>query len=101
VRRYSFLRTRYRFSHRAGDRYYWVAATRLPGDSRTEHVSCPVDWFWNRPTTAGEKLAEIMRDMDAASDAWVAAGYGEDTPEYEAREATFARLKEWNEEYAR
>lgn len=50
--------------------------------------------------TAGEQLDAIMRDLDRASDAWVAAGYGYDTPEYEAREAVFARLKEWNSQYA-
>lgn len=40
------MRPRFRFSHRGGDRYYWVAVQTLPGDSRTEHVNCPVDWFW-------------------------------------------------------
>lgn len=45
---------------------------------------------------AGEELDEIMRDLDATGEAWVAAGYGYDTPEFEAREAVFARLKAWN-----
>lgn len=47
--------------------------------------------------TAGERLDAIMRDLDATTAAWVAAGYGYDTPEHEAREAVFARLKAWNE----
>lgn len=50
--------------------------------------------------SAGEQLDAIMRDLDATSAAWVAAGYGYDTPEWEAREAVFARLKEWNARYA-
>ena len=49
-----------------------------------------------RPASAGEQLDAIMRDLDDTSAAWVAAGYGYDTPEYEAREGVFARLKEWN-----
>lgn len=47
--------------------------------------------------TAGQQLDAIMRDMDEASAAWVAAGYPSDGPEWEAREAVFARLREWNE----
>jgi hypothetical protein len=53
--------------------------------------------------TAAE-LDAIGRDLDATGAAWEAAGYGYDTPEYEAREAVFARLKAWNaarETYAR
>lgn len=46
--------------------------------------------------TAGAQLDAIMRDLDRTSAAWVAAGYGYDTPEYEAREAVFAQLREWN-----
>lgn len=37
-------RTRYRFTGRVGDRYYWEAA--IPGDSRVCQISCDVDWFW-------------------------------------------------------
>jgi hypothetical protein len=48
----------------------------------------------------GEELDAIMRDLDEAGKAWVAAGYGYDTPEYEAREAVFARLKAWNKKAA-
>lgn len=38
----------FRFSHVSDDgkTYWWVATTRMPGDSRTEHVSCSVEWFW-------------------------------------------------------
>lgn len=43
-------KTRYKFSHRAGGRYYWVAVTPAsPGDSRYDHVSCKVEAFWGRP----------------------------------------------------
>jgi hypothetical protein len=49
----------------------------------------------------GEELDAIARDLDATGKAWAAAGYGYDTPEYEAREAVFARLREWNEAAAR
>jgi hypothetical protein len=38
------VRTRYRFSHRAGGFYYWQAV--LPTDSRYEQIRCSVDWFW-------------------------------------------------------
>lgn len=48
------------------------------------------------PTSAGEQLDAIIRDLDATSAAWVAAGYGYDSPEWEAREAVFARLRAWN-----
>jgi hypothetical protein len=50
--------------------------------------------------TLGEELDEISHDLDAAGAAWVAAGYGYDTPECEAREAVFARLKAWNAKVA-
>jgi hypothetical protein len=50
---------------------------------------------------AGQQLDAIMRDLDTTTKAWAAAGYGYDTPEDEAREAVFARLKAWNAEHAR
>lgn len=50
--------------------------------------------------TAGEQLDAIMRDLDATGAAWEAAGYGYGTPEDEAREAVFERLRKWNEERA-
>lgn len=50
---------------------------------------------------AGQELDAIMRDMDAAYAAWAAAGYGYETPEDEAREAVYARLREWNIRNAR
>lgn len=50
---------------------------------------------------AGQELAAIMADMDAATNAWVDTGYGLYSPEYEAREAVFARLQEWNRRYAK
>lgn len=46
--------------------------------------------------TAGEELDGIMRDLDSTGAAWVAAGYRFEGPEFEAREAVFARLKTWN-----
>jgi hypothetical protein len=46
---------------------------------------------------AGEQLDAIMRDMDAATAAWVEAGYPWDGPVTDAREAVFARLREWNQ----
>jgi hypothetical protein len=45
--------------------------------------------------TAAE-LDAIARDLDVTGAAWEAAGYPFDGPEAEAREAVFARLKEWN-----
>lgn len=51
--------------------------------------------------TAGQQLDAIMRDLDATTKAWTISGYGYDTPEAEAREAVFARLKAWNKEHAR
>lgn len=43
-----------------------------------------------------EEFDAITRDLDATTAAWVAAGYGYDTPEDQAREAVFVRLREWN-----
>jgi hypothetical protein len=43
-----------------------------------------------------DELDAIMADLDATGAAWEAAGYGYDTPEWEAREAVFARLRAWN-----
>lgn len=45
---------------------------------------------------AGQELDAIMRDMDEATAAWAKAGRRFDGPEFEAREAVFARLKAWN-----
>jgi hypothetical protein len=49
------------------------------------------------PGDRGAQLAAITRDLKAATAAWVAAGYGYGTPEDEAREAVFDRLRTWNE----
>ena len=51
------------------------------------------------PTATGTatELDAIMADLDATGAAWVAAGYPSGGPEFEAREAVFARLKVWNE----
>lgn len=46
---------------------------------------------------AGEELAVIMRDMDATYATWQAAGYGYDTPEDQAKEAVYERLRAWSE----
>lgn len=51
-----------------------------------------------KPMSAGEQLDEIMRAMDQATDAWVAAGHPFTGPEADAREAVFARLRQWNAE---
>lgn len=47
---------RYRFSHTSDDgkTYYWQATRPIPGDSRTEHISCNVAWLWK---TAGMEVA--------------------------------------------
>jgi hypothetical protein len=55
----------------------------------------------DQPPNAGQQLDAIMRDLDATGAAWAAAGYGYGTPEDEAREAVFTRLKAWNAEHAR
>ena len=47
--------------------------------------------------TRGERLDAISRDLDRTGAAWVAAGYPHDGPEWEAREAVFARLRAWND----
>jgi hypothetical protein len=40
-------RRRYKFTGRAGGRYYWQSVLPVsPGDSRYEQFSCPVAWFW-------------------------------------------------------
>jgi hypothetical protein len=46
--------------------------------------------------TAGERLDAIMRDLGAAGDAWVKAGYPYEGPEFEARETVFLRLRKFN-----
>lgn len=53
------------------------------------------------PKTAGEELDAIMRDLDATGAAWVASGYGYGSPEDQAREAVFVRLRQWNDQHAR
>jgi hypothetical protein len=50
--------------------------------------------------TAGEQLDQIMSDLDRTGEAWVAAGYPYEGPTWDAREAVFARLQEWNRAYA-
>ena len=47
--------------------------------------------------TKAETLDQISRDLDTTGDAWVAAGYPYDGPEWEAREAVYARLHAWNQ----
>lgn len=37
---------RFRLNPPHGDWIYWVAEGRIPGDSRTEHISVNRDWFW-------------------------------------------------------
>jgi len=41
-------RERFRFSHRSGDRYYWISELPLPGDSRHTEIICRVRWYWGR-----------------------------------------------------
>lgn len=45
----------------------------------------------------GQQLDAIMQAMDEATAVWVTAGYPFDGPEADAREAVFARLRQWNE----
>lgn len=47
--------------------------------------------------TLAEQLDAIGADLDAAGAAWAAAGYPDDGPVVEAREAVFRRLRAWNE----
>ena len=51
-------------------------------------------------TSAAKQLDQISRDLDSTGEAWEAAGYPYDGPEWEAREAVYARLKAWNGLYA-
>lgn len=46
--------------------------------------------------TLRDQLDEIMQDMDAAYAAVRAAKAGFDSPEYEAVEAVYVRLRAWN-----
>lgn len=43
------MRVKYRFAGRinGGTHYLWVATARPEGESRSEHITCPVDFFWN------------------------------------------------------
>lgn len=52
-----------------------------------------------RTVNLGQQLDEITRDLDATTKAWAEAGHPSSGPEYEAREAVFDRLHEWNENY--
>lgn len=48
------MKTRYRFSHRAGNTYYWYSELPLRGESRHICITCPVHWFWgNRHRSDG------------------------------------------------
>lgn len=48
------------------------------------------------PMNRGRQLDAIIDALDQATAAWVAAGYPMNGPEHDAREAVFARLREWN-----
>jgi hypothetical protein len=41
-------RVPYKFSHRAGDTYYWRRRATGFGSSYEEVISCNVDWFWGK-----------------------------------------------------
>lgn len=47
--------------------------------------------------TLGEQLQGIMRRLDAAGDAWTAAGYPYEGPVYDARETVFRDLRAFND----
>jgi len=51
-------------------------------------------------TSAAQQLTEISRDLEETGDRWVAAGYPYDGPEWDEREAVYARLKAWNKRHA-
>ena len=50
-------------------------------------------------TEPSPSLADIMRRLSVAGDAWAASGYGYDGDAYQAREAVFAELRAWNEKH--
>lgn len=62
--------SRYRFVGRGPavyggpDRYHWER--NIPGDSRVEQVSCPVDWFWRAPEQSPLGRWIRLRGTDAA-----------------------------------
>lgn len=63
------MRTKYKFSHRAGGKYYWKA--RVPGQTAYEEsVSANVLWFWGW-TTADDSLEKC--DCEARG-LWGATG---------------------------
>lgn len=48
----------------------------------------------------GEQLDDISRRLTAATTAWAAAGYPNSGPVFNAREAVYADLHEWNSRVA-
>jgi hypothetical protein len=42
----SMARTKYKFSHRSGRRYYWTRRAPEFGPAYEEQISCSVLWFW-------------------------------------------------------
>ena len=43
------MKIKYKFSHRAGDLYYWTSVNRVSAnDSRYETIVCSVNWFWSK-----------------------------------------------------
>jgi hypothetical protein len=74
------MKTKYRFSHRSDDglTYHWVASQQLPGDSRTEHVRCSVEWFWNAPPFPRIHLA-----YDRMLPGWVHCNCGRDVDHFQ------------------
>lgn len=51
-------RTRYRFSHREGDRYYWESVLPIgPNESRHEAIICRVGMFWRERLSPDLKRA--------------------------------------------
>jgi hypothetical protein len=48
------MKTRYKFSHRGGDKYYWISILPIARDSRHEQISCSVEWFWKDSCETGD-----------------------------------------------
>lgn len=49
------MRTKYKFSHRAGNLYYWESVGTIGiGESRHSRIICSVEWFWKGNTNVNQ-----------------------------------------------
>jgi hypothetical protein len=67
------MKTKYKFSHRAGGRLYWTAPAPGFGPAYEELVSCNALWFWG-DITDDDTLPQCSSEPCAHTGEWGATG---------------------------